>query len=311
MDTGIIVLVVIVVLVVVALLVLLPRLRGAQEAKRLQAKRQEAAGRHHAEADQKLAHAEQIERSAEAERAEAELAERQAAARRAEVEMAERKAEAARAEANVSRSAADRTERGLADDEIGLGGEVRRERVTDVREERVVDDGTPGGGRFVRDERTVDPRDEPAGSGGARHPGAPLSTPRPRRVVALEHAEPLDVPALLAFLGARAVAGVEELTPDGAYRRTLRLPHGPGVVALRAGGGVVEAELYVHPEDEAAGDRRLPPPARPRRAARGRSTPTWLRTPCSRRSSPAAPACASRATWTRRSSSPARSSASR
>lgn len=52
--------------------------------------------------------------------------------------------------------------------------------------------------------------------------------------IALSYAPPLDVPALLAFLGARAVPGVEELTPDGAYRRTLRLPGGPGVVALRA-----------------------------------------------------------------------------
>ena len=37
---------------------------------------------------------------------------------------------------------------------------------------------------------------------------------------------------LFGHLVATAVPGVEEWR-DGAYRRTLRLPHGPGVVALR------------------------------------------------------------------------------
>lgn len=43
--------------------------------------------------------------------------------------------------------------------------------------------------------------------------------------------EPFDAAGLLAFLDAHLVAGVEER--DGTtYRRTLRLPHGPGVAAL-------------------------------------------------------------------------------
>ncbi len=43
---------------------------------------------------------------------------------------------------------------------------------------------------------------------------------------------PLQADALLSWLAARAVPGVEEV--DGAlYRRSLRLPHGPGVVELR------------------------------------------------------------------------------
>jgi hypothetical protein len=170
MDTGIIVLIVVVVLIVIAVLALLPRLRAAQEHKRVQSQRKEVAGRHHAEADQKLAHAEEIERRAEADRAEVELAERQAEARRAEVEMAERKAEAARAEANVSRSAADRTERGLADHEIGLGDnhdEAQREpRAAPVHEERV-----------VREERVVDGTD----SGGSVAPGELRDDPDGRR----------------------------------------------------------------------------------------------------------------------------------
>jgi AraC family transcriptional regulator of adaptative response / DNA-3-methyladenine glycosylase II len=43
---------------------------------------------------------------------------------------------------------------------------------------------------------------------------------------------PLDGAALLAYLGRRAVAGVEEIA-DGAYRRSLRLAHGAGTAELR------------------------------------------------------------------------------
>jgi AraC family transcriptional regulator of adaptative response / DNA-3-methyladenine glycosylase II len=51
---------------------------------------------------------------------------------------------------------------------------------------------------------------------------------------------PLDADDLLAFLAHRAVPGVEEVL-DGAYRRSLRLPHGPGVVELRPLPGHVRA----------------------------------------------------------------------
>lgn len=60
----------------------------------------------------------------------------------------------------------------------------------------------------------------------------------------LDHREPLDADALLAFFARRAVPGVEELA-DGAYRRSLRLPHGAGVAELRAAGGHVQAELWL------------------------------------------------------------------
>ena len=43
--------------------------------------------------------------------------------------------------------------------------------------------------------------------------------------------QPFDGDALLAFLGRRAVAGIEERAGD-TYRRTLRLPHGPAIVEL-------------------------------------------------------------------------------
>ncbi len=48
----------------------------------------------------------------------------------------------------------------------------------------------------------------------------------------LRHRAPLDAAGLLAFLGQRAVPGVEQLTADGAYRRVLALPHGPGIAEL-------------------------------------------------------------------------------
>ena len=51
----------------------------------------------------------------------------------------------------------------------------------------------------------------------------------------LPAALPLHAPSLLAFFAARAVPGVEEV--DGTtYRRSVRLPHGPGVLALELGG---------------------------------------------------------------------------
>lgn len=57
--------------------------------------------------------------------------------------------------------------------------------------------------------------------------------------------KPFAADAVLGFLGGRAVAGVEEL--DGAtFRRTLRLPHGPGVVALTPADGYVSCLLRLH-----------------------------------------------------------------
>jgi len=53
---------------------------------------------------------------------------------------------------------------------------------------------------------------------------------------------PFDASGMLHFLGARAVAGIE--TFDGeTYRRTLRLPHGAGMVALSDGGDHVRCVL--------------------------------------------------------------------
>jgi AraC family transcriptional regulator of adaptative response / DNA-3-methyladenine glycosylase II len=60
--------------------------------------------------------------------------------------------------------------------------------------------------------------------------------------VRLPYRAPLDLDALLRFLGARAVPRVEDHT-DGVYTRSLRLPGGPGVVSLSAGDGAVACVL--------------------------------------------------------------------
>jgi AraC family transcriptional regulator of adaptative response / DNA-3-methyladenine glycosylase II len=63
-------------------------------------------------------------------------------------------------------------------------------------------------------------------------------------VLRLPYRAPLDADGLLAFFALRAVSGVEEVL-DGAYRRSLRLPHGGGVVELRPLDGYVQARFWL------------------------------------------------------------------
>lgn len=71
---------------------------------------------------------------------------------------------------------------------------------------------------------------------GSRHTNGAQANGRqsttPALHLRLRYRAPLDAAGLLAFLGQRAVPGVEELTADGAYRRVLALPHGPGIAEL-------------------------------------------------------------------------------
>jgi AraC family transcriptional regulator, regulatory protein of adaptative response / DNA-3-methyladenine glycosylase II len=80
------------------------------------------------------------------------------------------------------------------------------------------------------------------------HATARPSVPDPpdEAVVAIElpFTPPLHVEQLLGHLVATAVPGVEEWR-DGAYRRTLRLPHGQGIVSLRAATDHVRCELHL------------------------------------------------------------------
>jgi AraC family transcriptional regulator, regulatory protein of adaptative response / DNA-3-methyladenine glycosylase II len=61
----------------------------------------------------------------------------------------------------------------------------------------------------------------------------------------LPYRPPLDGEGLIAFLGLRAVHGIEETHDDGSYRRSLRLPHGSGVVELRPADGYVHARYWL------------------------------------------------------------------
>ena len=60
----------------------------------------------------------------------------------------------------------------------------------------------------------------------------------------LPYRSPLDAKGLTQFLGLRVVPGVEEVR-DGAYRRSLRLPHGTGAVELRPAAGYVHARYWL------------------------------------------------------------------
>ncbi len=50
--------------------------------------------------------------------------------------------------------------------------------------------------------------------------------------VSLPYKGPYAIQRVFGFLSTRCVAGIEEFS-DGAYRRTVRLPHGSGIVELR------------------------------------------------------------------------------
>ncbi|HXP55476.1 MAG TPA: AlkA N-terminal domain-containing protein [Streptosporangiaceae bacterium] len=63
----------------------------------------------------------------------------------------------------------------------------------------------------------------------------------------LAYRPPIDRDRMLRFLAVRAIPGVEDVS-DGCYRRTLTLPNGIGLVALRAGAGgaaFVDCELQL------------------------------------------------------------------
>ncbi len=63
----------------------------------------------------------------------------------------------------------------------------------------------------------------------ARH-----AAPAPPGVIRLRlpYRPPIDIGRMFGFLAARAIPGVEEVTA-GAYRRTIALPNGPGILSLR------------------------------------------------------------------------------
>ena len=63
-----------------------------------------------------------------------------------------------------------------------------------------------------------------------------------RMEIRLARRAPFDFRSLLAFLGPRAIPGVEEVVGD-TYRRSLRLPHGPAIVEVADDGTAVRCRL--------------------------------------------------------------------
>ena len=57
----------------------------------------------------------------------------------------------------------------------------------------------------------------------------------------LSYRPPLDVDQLWGWIGAHAINGVEEVTADGVYRRSMRLANGPAVVELQPADGYIDA----------------------------------------------------------------------
>ena len=91
---------------------------------------------------------------------------------------------------------------------------------------------------------TTDPRAD------ARPGAVPIDLRLPRR-------DPFDFAGLLAFLGPRAIPGVEEVTGD-TYRRSLRLPSGPGMAEVHDDGTAVRVRLTLaDPRDLAPAVSRI------------------------------------------------------
>src|SRR5262245_37463135 len=94
----------------------------------------------------------------------------------------------------------------------------------------------------------------------ARHDGrtASIAPKEGATPVELPHHPALAAHDIVQFLARRAVAGVESVT-DGAYSRSLRLPHGAGALTLTPHAKAVTVELDVDdPRDESAAREAAP-----------------------------------------------------
>jgi AraC family transcriptional regulator, regulatory protein of adaptative response / DNA-3-methyladenine glycosylase II len=86
------------------------------------------------------------------------------------------------------------------------------------------------------------PAPHKAGPASARAARSPVTGPGQTLTLRLPFRAPLCPDNLFGHLAATAVPGVEEMR-DGAYRRTLRLPHGVAIVALRPAADCIWALL--------------------------------------------------------------------
>ena len=78
-----------------------------------------------------------------------------------------------------------------------------------------------------------------------RRRGEPLAAGPGAIALRLPYRAPIEIGALFAFFATRAISGVEEVTATGAYRRTLRLPHGTAIVELAPGDACVHCSLQL------------------------------------------------------------------
>jgi AraC family transcriptional regulator, regulatory protein of adaptative response / DNA-3-methyladenine glycosylase II len=62
--------------------------------------------------------------------------------------------------------------------------------------------------------------------------------------VELAYRGPMDADGVVAYLARRAIPGVEEIV-DGAYRRSVRLPGGAGILELSPGDGRIQARYQL------------------------------------------------------------------
>jgi AraC family transcriptional regulator, regulatory protein of adaptative response / DNA-3-methyladenine glycosylase II len=60
----------------------------------------------------------------------------------------------------------------------------------------------------------------------------------------LPYRQPLDAEGVIAFFAKRAVPGIEEVS-DGIYRRSLRLPHGAGIIELEPSQSFISARFIL------------------------------------------------------------------
>jgi AraC family transcriptional regulator, regulatory protein of adaptative response / DNA-3-methyladenine glycosylase II len=89
------------------------------------------------------------------------------------------------------------------------------------------------------------PRQAPAATRSNGEAAPADRSPKGEITVKLPFRHPLEPSNLFGHLSATAIPGIEEWR-DGAYRRTLRLPHGPGIVSLTPGDAAVTCTLSLH-----------------------------------------------------------------
>ncbi|MGP3950056.1 AlkA N-terminal domain-containing protein [Streptomyces sp. 7N604] len=114
--------------------------------------------------------------------------------------------------------------------------------------------------RTLREIRTARERRSPRETGAPTEPRAATETGAARVPLRLAYRGPYGSAEVFDYLARRAITGIEEITGepgDRTYRRTLRLPHGTGVVEVRerpgggtrrtrsGGGGWLECRLHL------------------------------------------------------------------